>query len=451
MKLIIDRINSYAYYITSVKFPRTIMDRISIKGGNPLKGKIFINGAKNAALPIIAAAMLTDEEVILKNIPVLHDITSMIELLDQHGVKTELSVLQDIKDRFLKIKADGVSNFVAPYEIVRKFRASILVLGPLLARYGQAKVSLPGGCAIGVRPIDMHIAAMEKLGATVSLENGYINAVAPNGLIGAEIIFDKISVGATENIIMAACLAKGITTIKNAALEPEIIDLIKMLNSMGARISGGGSSTLTIEGVQKLKGTTHVLIGDRIEAGTYAIAVIATGGDLELLGIDPVLLEIVLSKLEQIGVVIEKGDNRIRIIRDKKIPLNHMNLETEPFPGFPTDLQAQMMVLAAIAEGKASYIVEHIFENRFMHVAELCRLGANISIHGNTAVIQGVNKLVGAQVMASDIRASVSLIIAGLVADGETVVNRVYHLYRGYENLVAKLKECGANIGVIYS
>ena len=424
------------------------MDRIHVIGGKTLSGKIRISGAKNAALPVIAASILCSDVVEISNIPYLEDTRSMVELVDVLGAKSEFVNLIDQSSRKLVIDARNINNFTAPYEIVRKMRASILVLGPLLARFGEAKVSLPGGCAIGVRPIDMHISALEKMGAKIELDGGYVIATAPDGLKGAVIEFDKVSVGATENIMTAAALAKGITIIKNAAREPEIEDLANFLNEMGAKVSGAGESEITIEGVSKLSFAKHSLIGDRVEAGTYAVAAAITNGDIRLEGIEPKYLAAVLTKLEEAGVGIDRGHDFVRVYRAANQDLKGIDFTTEPYPGFPTDLQAPIMTLMTIAEGMNSKVSENIFENRFMHVPELNRMGARINVEGNEAVVHGVQKLKGAEVMATDLRASVSLILAAMVAEGETVVNRVYHLYRGYENLVEKLRACGAEIWI---
>lgn len=424
------------------------MDKIHVIGGKSLKGNIRISGAKNAALPVIAASILCSEEVEISNIPYLEDTRSMVELVEVLGAKTEFKNVIDQNSRRLIINSKSINNFTAPYDIVRKMRASILVLGPLLARFGEAKVSLPGGCAIGVRPIDMHIKALEQMGAKIELDGGYVIASALNGLHGAVIEFDKVSVGATENTMSAAALADGVTIIKNAAREPEIIDLANFLNAMGAKVSGAGESEIRIEGVKALKSAKHSLIGDRVEAGTYAAAAAITNGDLRLDGINPEFLAAVLDKLEEAGVNVERGDDYIRVFRAANQNLKGINFTTEPYPGFPTDLQAPIMTLMTIANGQDSNVSENIFENRFMHVPELTRMGAKISVEGNEAVVHGVSVLKGAEVMATDLRASVSLILAAMVADGETVVNRVYHLYRGYENLVEKLRACGAEIWV---
>jgi UDP-N-acetylglucosamine 1-carboxyvinyltransferase len=416
------------------------MDKIVVKGGNKFHGRIKVSGSKNAALPIFTAALLTEENVYLGNVPDLHDIQTMCSLLESHGV-----VIKKDGHNY-QLSATNINNYTAHYDIVRKMRASVLVLGPILARFGQAKVSLPGGCAIGARPVDMHIDALIKMGAEITIEEGYIYAKAQNGLKGAVINFDKISVGATENILMAATLAQGKTIINNAAQEPEIIDLANMLVKMGADISGISTSQLTIIGQKKLNGVNHDIIPDRIEAGTYMVAASIAGGSSIIENIDVKSLDIVIAKLQEAGVEINIiNDNSLEIHSDRE-KLKGFNINTAPFPGFPTDLQAQFVALASAVNG-VSVITENIFENRFMHVPELIRMGADITINGSQLVINGNrNRLKGAQVMATDLRASVSLIIAGLVADGQTTVNRVYHLDRGYENLEQKLANCGANI-----
>ena len=418
------------------------MDRIRISGGRELKGRIEISGAKNAALPLMAAALLTEQDLKLEGVPDLADITTMTHLLVQLGVEVNTRLAR--KERSVTLSARHVAETTAPYDLVRKMRASVLVLGPLVARHGEAKVSLPGGCAIGTRPIDLHIKGLEQLGAEVELSQGYVLARAPRGLKGAEITFPKVSVGATENLLMAASLAKGETHLINAAREPEITDLAKCLNAMGARITGIGSDHLRIEGVESLSGTTHTVVADRIEAGTYAMAAAITGGDLELVGIRHDMIGAVGASLAQAGIEFTDTKDGLRV-RRRNGELIGVDVVTEPFPGFPTDLQAQMMALMATADG-ASMITETIFENRFMHVPELARMGANINVHGASAMVRGVKRLTGAQVMATDLRASVSLVLAGLVADGDTILSRVYHLDRGYERLTQKLAQCGADI-----
>jgi UDP-N-acetylglucosamine 1-carboxyvinyltransferase len=416
------------------------VDRIRIIGGPQLKGNIQISGAKNAALPLIAASILSDRPLTLKNVPNLADIHSMIELLSQHGV----SLSYDERTHQLSLTASTITNTTAPYDIVRKMRASILVLGPLLARCGQAKVSLPGGCAIGTRPVDIHINGLKELGAEIDLSDGYIIAKAPRGLIGKDITFPLVSVTATENLMMAASLAKGTTRLINAAREPEIIDLAQCLNAMGAQITGAGTDIITVEGVSTLHGTEHWVLADRIETGTYAIAAAITNGEICLQNTSIELIPTFSAQLEKTGVILkQEGSNlRVNATNSKVIGVDVM---TEPFPGFATDLQAQMMALMTICQG-SSMITETIFENRFMHVPELCRMGANITVHHSSALIRGVSELRGAQVMATDLRASVSLILAGLAATGETIINRVYHLDRGYEQVEDKLRNCGANI-----
>jgi UDP-N-acetylglucosamine 1-carboxyvinyltransferase len=414
------------------------MDKIAIRGGNPLNGEIKISGAKNASLPLMAACLLTDKPLILENVPHLSDIESMGELLSQLGVSV------DVGPDSTTLCAKDLNSTTAPYDVVRKMRASVLVLCPLVAREGEAHVSMPGGCAIGPRPIDLHLKGLEALGAQITLEEGYVHAHAPNGLIGATYTFPMISVTGTENLLMAATLAKGETRLINAAREPEVGDLAHCLNAMGAKISGIGTSTLIIEGVESLNGTTHKVIGDRIEAGTYAMASALTGGDVRLLGMRLDLIPTVAAFLRQAGVQLDEEGNDI-IVKAPKGRLKGVDVMTEPFPGFATDLQAQWMALMCTSDG-ASMITETIFENRFMHVPELCRMGANITVHGSSALVRGVEKLKGAPVMATDLRASVSLVLAGLVAEGETLISRVYHLDRGYEKVEEKLRACGANI-----
>ena len=418
------------------------MDRIRIRGGRPLRGQIQISGAKNAALPLMATCLLTDKEVRLDNVPDLADISTMTHLLVQHGA--EVTTKLNARQRSLILNGAGVNDTTAPYDLVRKMRASVLVLGPLVARHGQARVSLPGGCAIGTRPVDLHIKALQQLGAEIDLKDGYIVASAPKGLVGAEVAFPKVSVGATENLLMAACLAKGETVLVNAAREPEITDLAHCLVGMGAKIEGIGSNTLRITGVEQLGGVTHPVVADRIEAGTYAMAAAITGGELDLIGVKHDLIAAAAASLAQAGVDIRETEQGLHVSRTNK-PLCGVDVMTEPYPGFPTDLQAQMMALMTTAEG-ASMITETIFENRFMHVPELTRMGASINVHGASAMVRGVKKLTGAPVMATDLRASVSLVLAGLAAEGDTVLNRIYHLDRGYEKLTQKLAACGADI-----
>lgn len=414
------------------------MDKIHIVGGIPLKGRIHISGAKNAALPLMAASLLSSEPLVLNNVPDLADINGMIELLNQHGVISE-------RDQgILHLNANQITSLLAPYEIVRKMRAAVLVLGPLLARFGEAVVSLPGGCAIGTRPVDLHIKGLEAMGAEIAIEEGYIHANAPNGLHGADFEFPLISVGATENLLMAACLAKGTTRLINAAMEPEIVDLANCLVAMGAKISGIGTNVLVIEGVESLHGTTHRVLPDRIETGTYAIAAGITGGEIDLIGTDIGLLPGFVETLAQAGVELTSIPDGIRAKACEARP-NSVDMETKPYPGFATDLQAQYMALMVLGTG-VSHIHETIFENRFMHVSELMRFGANIAIEGSVATVTGVSQVSCAQVMATDLRASVSLVLAALAAEGESVIHRVYHLDRGYESIEAKLSACGAKI-----
>src|SRR5689334_2670444 len=415
------------------------MDRIRIRGGRPLSGEIGIGGAKNAALPLMAAAMLTDERLVLSNVPQLADIQTMSLLLAQHGLAVE-SVGND--GRILSL-GGTITNTEAPYDIVRKMRASALVLGPLLARTGEARVSMPGGCSIGARPIDLHLKGLEQMGATFRLDGGYIDGRMTGRLRGATIVFPFVSVGATENLLMAASLADGRTVLANAAREPEIGDLARCLNAMGARIEGIDSDRLTIDGVARLRGATHAIIPDRIETGTYACAAAITGGEITLNNARLDHLGATIRILREAGVEIEQRPSGLRVRRLNG--LHGADVMTEPYPGFPTDMQAQFMALMAVSDG-AAMVTETIFENRFMHVSELNRLGARINVHGASAIVRGVSALSGAPVMATDLRASVSLIVAGLAAHGETVVNRVYHLDRGYEALEQKLAACGADI-----
>ena len=422
------------------------MDKIRIRGGRPLHGSIAIGGAKNAALPLMTACLLTDEPLILKNLPFLADITTLSHLLVQHGVSVTMPGAEaaDEQGHVLELRARRIVSTTAPYDLVRRMRASVLVLGPLVARRGQARVSLPGGCAIGTRPVDLHIKALEALGATIAIEKGYIHATAPKGLKGGEIVFPSVSVGATENALMAAALADGESVIVNAAREPEIGDLARCLNSMGAKIEGAGGERISVTGVPRLHGATHSVIPDRIETGTYMMAAAITGGEIELVGAPYDMVAAAAQALEGTGVAIEQQSAGIKVSRHAN-RLKGIDVATAPFPGFPTDLQAQFMALMATADGE-SIITETIFENRFMHVPELNRMGADINVQGASASIRGVARLTGAPVMATDLRASVSLVLAGLAAEGETVVSRVYHLDRGYERLEAKLAACGAAI-----
>jgi len=422
------------------------MDRIRIRGGAQLKGSIRVSGSKNASLPLMVASLLTDQPLTLKNVPRLADIDTMITLLQQHGTEVSCAPGENGHSRSttLTLTTRDIASTAAPYDIVRKMRASVLVLGPLVARCGEARVSLPGGCAIGTRPVDLHIAGLQAMGATIELDGGYIVARAPNGLRGAKYVFPKVSVGATENLLMAACLAKGVTTLDNAAREPEITDLAECLVAMGAKITGVGTETLRIEGVDRLRPAEHSVIPDRIETGTYAMAVAVTAGDVELINGRIDLLDSAVDKLREAGIEFTPTASGFRVARSNGA-LHGVDVMTEPYPGFPTDLQAQFMALMTRGEG-ASMITETIFENRFMHVPELTRMGANINIHGASAMVRGVSKLRGAEVMATDLRASVSLAIAALSATGDTVLHRVYHLDRGYERLEEKLAACGADI-----
>ena len=420
------------------------MENIIIRGGESLSGEIPISGAKNSALPLMAATLLTKENIILRNVPALDDIISMRDLLQ--GLGSE--IFGDLKKGGAKLtlNTNSITDTEAPYELVRKMRASVLVLGPLLARCGHARVSLPGGCAIGNRPVDIHLSGLEQMGANIDLKEGYIDAtIAGNRrLKGARIAFPMVSVGATENLLMAATLAQGETELINAAREPEIIDLANCLISMGAKIHGHGTDTIVISGVESLNGAEHRVISDRIEIGTYAIAACITGGQIDLLDADGIFLRAVFDVLRASGAEIEENDWGLRIIGPKGKP-KAIDIMTDPYPGFPTDLQAQMMAYMTRVSG-ASMITETIFENRFMHVPELSRMGADITVHNSTALVRGVSNLKGAPVMATDLRASVSLVLAGLVADGVTRISRVYHLDRGYEDLVGKLVGCGAHI-----
>jgi UDP-N-acetylglucosamine 1-carboxyvinyltransferase len=421
------------------------MDSIVVKGGQKLSGRIPIAGAKNACLTLMPATLLTDEPLTLTNAPRLSDIRTMGALLQSLGV--EAASLQDGQVQVLSSKE--ITNHRADYDIVRKMRASILVLGPMLARDGHAVVSLPGGCAIGARPVDLHLMGLEALGAELDLRDGYVHAKAPGGLKGGVVEFPVVSVGATENILMAATLAKGTTVLKNAAREPEIVDLADCLTAMGAEIEGAGTSTITIQGVDRLHGATHPVITDRIELGTYMLAPGITGGEVELLGGRLDLVEAFAAKLDEAGVSVEQTPDGLKVSR-KNGRVRAVDVVTAPHPGFPTDLQAQMMALLCTADG-TSVLEERIFENRFMHAPELIRMGAKIDVHGGHATVTGVERLRGAPVMATDLRASVSLILAGLAAEGETVVSRVYHLDRGYERVEEKLSACGAQIERIHA
>ena len=414
------------------------MEKLLIKGGNALEGTINCSGAKNAALPMIASTILSDEKVTLKNLPYLQDITTMFELLGSMGSEIVLDESMDFT-----IKSNNLTDIEARYELVKTMRASILVLGPLIAKYGKARIALPGGCAIGSRPVNYHLDSLKQMGAKIVLKNGYIEASAER-LKGANIRFNGITVTGTENIMMAATLAKGKTILSNVAKEPEIIDLAEMLNSMGAKINGAGSNQITIDGVDKLSGTSYEIPADRIEAGTYLVAGVVTKGDITIEGINPERLMRVIEKLKSSGAQIDLTKNSISLSMRKDVP-EPVDITTAPFPEFPTDMQAQFSVINAISSG-ISNIYETVFENRFMHVLELNRMGCDIEVSGNHAVIKGVKSLYGAQVMATDLRASASLILAGLCADGETIVDRIYHIDRGYERIEEKLSYLGANI-----
>ncbi|RVD13847.1 MAG: UDP-N-acetylglucosamine 1-carboxyvinyltransferase [Mesorhizobium sp.] len=425
------------------------MDRIRIVGGNELSGSIPISGAKNAALPLMIASLLTDDTLTLENVPHLADVEQLIRILGNHGVDYSVNGRREKQNegysRTINFSARNIVDTTAPYELVSKMRASFWVIGPLLARMGEAKVSLPGGCAIGTRPVDLFLEGLQALGADIDVDTGYVIAKTRNGrLVGNRYIFPKVSVGATHVLMMAAALAKGETVLENAACEPEIVNLAECLNAMGAKISGAGTPTITIDGVESLSGARVRVIPDRIETGTYAMAVAMTGGDVVLEGARPDLLQTALDVIAQTGAEITPTNSGIRVKRNGA-GISPVDVTTAPFPAFPTDLQAQFMGLMTMAKGK-SRITETIFENRFMHVQELARLGAHITLSGQTAIVDGVPKLKGAPVMATDLRASVSLVIAGLAAEGETTVNRVYHLDRGFERLEEKLSNCGAVI-----
>ncbi|MEI7842913.1 MAG: UDP-N-acetylglucosamine 1-carboxyvinyltransferase [Gallionellaceae bacterium] len=412
------------------------MQKLAIQGGNALRGEVQISGAKNAALPIMCASLLSAEPLALSNVPDLHDVITMRKLLEQMGVVASVSGSEVVLD------GGPVNKLEAPYDMVKTMRASVLVLGPLMARFGEAKVSLPGGCAIGSRPVDLHIKGLQAMGAEISIEHGYIHAKVTK-LKGARIFFDIVSVTGTENLMMAATLADGVTVLENAAHEPEVVDLANCLRAMGAQIVGDGSDTITITGVAKLHGASHRIMPDRIESGTFLVAAVAAGGNIVLRNTRADILENVLEKLTEAGAKIKSVGDTIQLEMSGRPKA--VNLRTSPYPAFPTDMQAQFMALNTIAEGSA-IVVETIFENRFMHVQELRRLGAQIDVEGNTAVVKGIPQLEGATVMATDLRASASLVIAGLVAQGETVVDRIYHLDRGYERIEAKLTQIGANI-----
>ena len=417
------------------------MDKFLVRGGNPLRGKIEIGGAKNSALPCLAATLLTPETVTLHNVPYVKDLITQRRLLEDLGATVLTPEL-----RTHKVTAGNIAVFEAPYQLVKTMRASVLALGPLLGRFGQAKVSLPGGCAIGTRPIDLHLRAFEKLGASVSLESGDVVARAPYGrLVGNTVDFEKVTVTGTENVMMAAVLAKGRTTIKNAAEEPEVEDLAELLNKMGARIKGAGTSVIEIEGVEGLGGAEHTIIPDRIETGTFIVAAAITNGELEIKSCRPEHLTAVIERLREAGVEVEELNQSTLLVKCSSGGLKAQDVTTEPHPKFPTDMQAQYMALMTQADG-GSKVTETIFENRFMHASELIRMGADISISGNTATVKGKTKLMGAPIIASDLRASASLVLAALCAEGETKIDRVYHIDRGYETIVRKLRSIGADI-----
>jgi UDP-N-acetylglucosamine 1-carboxyvinyltransferase len=415
------------------------MEKLAITGNGPLKGEVRISGAKNAALPILAACLLADDQVRLGNIPHLHDVTTMISLLGQMGVS--VTVHEDMQ---IEVDARTIREFAAPYELVKTMRASILALGPLAARFGAADVSLPGGCAIGARPVNLHVHGLELMGAKIAIEDGYIKARVDGRLKGAHILMDMISVTGTENLMMAATLADGRTVIENAAREPEVVDLANFLNALGAKIQGAGTDTLTIDGVERLHGGSYSVQPDRIETGTFLVGAAVTGGKITCRKTDPSLLEAVLVKLEEAGALIEKGEDWISLDMTGRT-LKPVTIKTAPYPAFPTDMQAQFTVLNAVAKG-TGMVTETIFENRFMHVPELVRMGADIELQGNVAICRDTEQLKGAQVMATDLRASASLVLAGFVAEGTTMVERIYHIDRGYECIEEKLRQIGAQI-----
>ncbi len=415
------------------------MDKLIIQGGHVLQGEVRISGAKNAALPILAGSLLATAPVKITNMPHLRDITTMMELTGGMGVRF---VLDD--QMGVEVYAEDIQRFEAPYDLVKTMRASILVLGPLLTRFGSARVSFPGGCAIGARPVDLHLKGMEKLGAKITIDNGYIHAKAPNGLRGADISFDTVTVTGTENLIMAATLAKGVTTLHHAAREPEVVDLANYLNTLGAKISGAGTDTIVITGVKELGGGQYSVMPDRIEAGTFLAAAAITRGKIKLKQVAPTTMLQIIHKLTEAGAEIQMDDNTISLDMKGKRP-KAIRLSTAPYPGFPTDMQAQMIALNTVADG-VGHVVETVFENRFLHVQEMQRMGAQIVLEGNTAIVTGKERLTGAPVMATDLRASASLVLAGLVAEGETVIERIYHIDRGYEVIEEKLSQLGAKI-----
>ncbi len=415
------------------------MDKLLIKGRMPLNGEIYASGAKNSALPILASSLLSDSPLVVGNLPHLNDVTTMLELLGSMGVDVMLS-----DDMEVRLDSSSIKNLDARYELVKTMRASILVLGPLLAKYQEATVALPGGCAIGSRPVNLHIEAMSAMGAEINIEDGYIKASVDGRLKGNKILFDPVSVTATENVIMAASLAEGVTIIQNAAKEPEVVDLANCLISMGANIKGAGSDTIIVEGVDSLKGTTFSVMPDRVEVGTYLTATAMTGGNVKVKSAKPEYLSSVISKLESTGAQIKTGEDWVEILMERERPIS-TSLTTGPYPSFPTDMQAQFVALNSIAQGNST-VTETVFENRFMHVQEIARMGGDITLKGNTAVISGIDNLKGAPVMATDLRASASLVLAGLVAQGSTIIDRIYHIDRGYERIEEKLKMLGADI-----
>jgi UDP-N-acetylglucosamine 1-carboxyvinyltransferase len=420
------------------------MDKLIITGGIPLQGEVPISGAKNAALPILAGTILADEPVMIRNVPHLQDVTTTMELLSSMGVQFTI-------DERMHVLVDSrpIQRCFAPYELVRTIRASILVLGPLLARYGQAYVSLPGGCAIGMRPVNLHIEGMQAMGAEITVENGYIKAHVDGRLKGANIIHDTVTVTGTENLMMAAVLAQGTTVIRNAAREPEVVDVANFLNSLGAQVHGAGTDTIVIDGVERLHGGDYTILPDRIEGGTYLAAAVCTGGRVKVNNIYPDLLESVLIKFEEAGAHLDTGNDWIQLDMCGKKP-KAIHIRTAPYPAFPTDMQAQLMAVNIIAEGIGT-VTETVFENRFMHVQEMQRMGANIQLEGNTAICTGVERLTAAPVMATDLRASASLVLAGLIAEGDTIVDRIYHIDRGYERIEEKMAQLGAKIQRISS
>lgn len=416
------------------------MDKLIINGGRPLSGMIRIAGSKNAVLPILAGTILSSDIVTVRNVPHLHDVTTTMELLGRMG-----STITICEKMAIEVDPTTMSNTFAPYELVRTMRASILVLGPLLAKFGEAEVSLPGGCAIGARPVDLHLKGLEQMGADIVVENGYIKAKTKGDrLKGARIVLDQVTVTGTENLLMAASLADGITVLENAAREPEVIDLANFIIEMGGKITGAGTDTITIEGVEKLSGCDYTVLPDRIETGTYLVAAAVTGGKILLKDTDPTLLDAVIAKLEEAGAIIDCGEDWIELDMEGKKP-KAVSVKTSPYPGFPTDMQAQFCVMNAIAIGTGT-VTETVFENRFMHIQEIMRMGSKVKVEGNTAIIEGIDTLQGAQVMATDLRASASLVLAGLVAEGETEVDRIYHIDRGYDHIEENLSCVGANI-----